>query len=146
MARSIFTKSMPVRGNATRTAVSTPISELAADLVPYVKGMGYTHIELMPISEHPLDESWGYQATGYFAATSRFGSPDELRNLVDTCHQAGIGVILDWVPAHFPQDSWALARFDGTALYEHEDPAPRFPPGLGNAHLQLRAQRSKAVS
>jgi 1,4-alpha-glucan branching enzyme len=106
-------------------------NELATDLVPYVKGMGYTHIELMPISEHPLDESWGYQATGYFAATSRFGSPDELRNLVDTCHQAGIGVILDWVPAHFPQDSWALARFDGTALYEHEDPRLGFHEDWG---------------
>jgi 1,4-alpha-glucan branching enzyme len=96
--------------------------ELATDLIPYVKGMGYTHIELMPISEHPLDESWGYQATGYFAPTSRFGSPDELRLFIDACHQAGLGVILDWVPAHFPQDSWALANFDGTALYEHEDP------------------------
>ena len=97
-------------------------SELAADLVPYVQGMGYTHIEFMPVTEHPLDDSWGYQCTGYFAASSRFGSPDELRYLIDTCHQAGIGIILDWVPAHFPQDSWALARFDGTALYEHEDP------------------------
>jgi 1,4-alpha-glucan branching enzyme len=106
-------------------------NELATDLVPYVKGMGYTHIELMPVSEHPLDESWGYQATGYFAATSRFGSADELRNLVDTCHQAGIGVILDWVPAHFPQDSWALARFDGTALYEHEDPRLGFHEDWG---------------
>jgi len=99
--------------------------------VPYVKGMGYTHIELMPISEHPLDESWGYQATGYFAATSRFGSPDALRNLVDTCHLAGIGMILDWVPAHFPQDSWALARFDGTALYEHADPRLGFHQDWG---------------
>ena len=106
-------------------------SELATDLVPYVKGMGYTHIELMPISEHPLDESWGYQATGYFAATSRFGSPDELRFLIDTCHQAGVGVILDWVPAHFPQDSWALARFDGTALYEHQDPRLGFHQDWG---------------
>jgi 1,4-alpha-glucan branching enzyme len=105
--------------------------ELADDLVPYVKGMEYTHIELMPISEHPLDESWGYQATGYFAATSRFGSPDELRLLIDTCHQAGIGVILDWVPAHFPQDSWALARFDGTSLYEHEDPRLGFHQDWG---------------
>jgi len=105
--------------------------ELATDLVPYVKGMGYTHIEFMPVSEHPLDESWGYQATGYFAATSRFGSPDELRLLIDTCHQAGIGVILDWVPAHFPQDSWALARFDGTALYEHEDPRMGFHQDWG---------------
>ena len=96
--------------------------ELAESLVPYVKGMGYTHIELLPVSEHPLDESWGYQTTGYFAPTSRHGSPDGLRAFVDACHQAGIGVILDWVPAHFPQDAWALAHFDGTALYEHEDP------------------------
>lgn len=96
--------------------------ELAQYLVPYVKEMGYTHIELLPLSEHPLDESWGYQATGYFAPTSRFGSPDDLRAFVDTCHQANIGVFLDWVPGHFPRDDWALARFDGTALYEHEDP------------------------
>ncbi|HQR51480.1 MAG TPA: alpha-amylase family glycosyl hydrolase, partial [Methylophilaceae bacterium] len=95
--------------------------ELAEQLVPYVKNLGFTHIELMPISEHPLDESWGYQTTGYFGVTSRFGSPDDFRALVDACHQAGIGVILDWVPAHFPKDSWALARFDGTALYEHDE-------------------------
>ncbi len=106
-------------------------SELAKDLVPYVKGMGYTHVEFMPITEHPLDESWGYQCTGYFAASSRFGSPDELRALIDTFHQADIGVILDWVPAHFPQDSWALARFDGTALFEHEDPRLGFHQDWG---------------
>jgi len=105
--------------------------ELATDLVPYVKGMGYTHIELMPITEHPLDESWGYQCTGYFAPTRRMGSPDDLRYLIDLCHQSDIGVILDWVPAHFPQDSWALARFDGTALYEHEDPRLGFHQDWG---------------
>lgn len=96
--------------------------ELAKTLVPYVAEMGYTHIELMPISEHPLTESWGYQTTGYFGVTNRFGSPDDLRFLIDAFHQANIGVILDWVPGHFPKDDWALARFDGTALYEHEDP------------------------
>ncbi len=96
--------------------------ELAERLIPYVLEMGYTHIELLPVTEHPLDESWGYQATGYFAPTARHGAPDELRAFVDACHQAGIGVLLDWVPGHFPQDDWALARFDGTALYEHEDP------------------------
>jgi 1,4-alpha-glucan branching enzyme len=96
--------------------------ELAKTLVPYVAEMGYTHVELMPISEHPLTESWGYQTTGYFGVTNRFGSPDDLRFLIDTFHQANIGVILDWVPGHFPKDDWALARFDGTALYEHEDP------------------------
>lgn len=96
--------------------------ELATHLIPYVSNMEYTHIELLPISEHPLDESWGYQTTGYFAATSRHGSPDDLKFFIDACHQAGIGVILDWVPAHFPRDLFALARFDGSALYEHEDP------------------------
>ena len=105
--------------------------ELAEHLVPYVLGMGYTHIELMPINEHPLDESWGYQATGYFAPTSRFGSADDLRYFIDTCHQAGLGVLLDWVPAHFPQDAFALARFDGTALYEHEDPRIGFHQDWG---------------
>ncbi len=96
--------------------------ELAGSLIPYAREMGYTHIELLPLSEHPLDESWGYQATGYFAPTSRFGDPDGLRRFVDACHDAGVGVVLDWVPAHFPTDAWALARFDGTALYEHADP------------------------
>ena len=105
--------------------------ELADHLLGYVLEMGYTHIELMPISEHPLDESWGYQTTGYFAVTSRYGSSDDFRFFVDACHQAGIGVILDWVPAHFPQDTFALARFDGTALYEHEDPRLGFHQDWG---------------
>jgi 1,4-alpha-glucan branching enzyme len=96
--------------------------ELAEKLVPYVRDMGYTHIELLPITEHPLTESWGYQTTGYFGVTNRFGTPDDLRFLIDACHQANIGVILDWVPGHFPKDDWALAHYDGSALYEHEDP------------------------
>ena len=96
--------------------------ELAHRLVEYVKDLGFTHIELLPITEHPLDASWGYQTTGYFAPTSRFGEPDDFRYFVDYCHQHNIGVILDWAPGHFPKDAFALARFDGTALYEHEDP------------------------
>jgi 1,4-alpha-glucan branching enzyme len=94
---------------------------LARELAGYVKDLGFTHIELLPISEHPLDESWGYQTTGYFSPTSRFGSPDDFRWFVDHCHQHGIGVILDWVPAHFPRDAHALANFDGTNLYEYHD-------------------------
>jgi 1,4-alpha-glucan branching enzyme len=105
--------------------------ELADELVAYVTDMGFTHVELMPVMEHPFGGSWGYQVTSQFAPTSRYGSPDDFRAFVGTLHGAGIGVILDWVPAHFPRDDWALARFDGTALYEHADPRRGAHPEWG---------------
>ena len=116
----------PLEGNRPLTYL-----ELADELSAYAKDMGFTHIELLPVMAHPFTGSWGYQVTGYFAPTPRFGSPDDLREFVDRLHQHGIGVILDWVPAHFPRDDFALARFDGTALYEHADPRRGAHPDWG---------------
>ena len=112
-----------------RTGLS--YTQLAEELPEYVRWMGYTHVELMPVMAHPLAASWGYQVTGYYAADSRYGDPDELRVLIEALHAAGIGVILDWVPGHFPRDDWALGRFDGTALYEHADPRQGVHPDWG---------------
>ncbi len=105
--------------------------QLAEELVDYVTNLGFTHVELLPPAEHPFGGSWGYQVSAYFAPTSRFGSPDDFRYLVDRLHQAGIGVLVDWVPAHFPKDAWALGRFDGTPLYEHPDPRRGEQPDWG---------------
>jgi 1,4-alpha-glucan branching enzyme len=105
--------------------------ELADQLIPYVKDLGYTHIELLPVMEHPYDGSWGYQTLGYYAATSRYGTPAEFMEFVDRCHQAGLGVLLDWTPAHFPRDTHGLAQFDGTHLYEHSDPRQGSHPDWG---------------
>ena len=107
--------------------------ELADRLIPYVVDMGFTHIEFMPISEHPYDPSWGYQTTGLYAPSARFGPPEGFARFVDGAHRAGVGVILDWVPAHFPTDEHGLARFDGTALYEHADPRQGFHPDWNTA-------------
>jgi len=105
--------------------------ELADLLIPYAAGLGFTHLQLMPVAEHPLDESWGYQTGHYYAPTSRFGAPEAFKRFVDRCHQAGLGVLLDWVPGHFPKDGWSLGRFDGTALYEHQDPRKGEHPDWG---------------
>ena len=120
-------------GSWRRGDGNTPLSyrELAGQLVPYVQEMGFTHVEMMPVMEHPFAGSWGYQVVGFFAPTSRFGPPEDFKYLVDCCHQAGIGVILDWVPGHFPKDGHGLIRFDGTALYEHDDPRMGEQPDWG---------------
>jgi len=136
-----------MQARASRQPVSQPMSiyevhlgswrpglsyrELATELVAYVTELGFTHVEFLPVAEHPYGGSWGYQVTSYYAPTSRFGDPDDFRHLVDALHQAGIGVLLDWVPAHFPRDEWALARFDGTPLYEHPDPRRGAHPDWG---------------
>ncbi len=111
--------------------------DLAEHLVNYVRDLGFTHVELMPVMEHPFAPSWGYHVTNYYAPTSRFGSPDDFRYLVDRMHQAGIGVILDWVPGHFATDPWALAKFDGQALYEHPDPRKGWHPEWGSYIFDL---------
>ena len=121
-------------------------TELAEQLVTYVADMGFTHIELMPVSEYPFDGSWGYQPVGLFAPTIRHGTPNEFRAFMDAAHSAGIGVLLDWVPGHFPTDAHGLGRFDGTALYEHARPARRLPSGLEHADLQLRPGRGFQLS
>lgn len=136
-----------MRLRANRDALKSPMSiyelhlgswrgansyrELAAELVAYVTDMGFTHVEFMPLAEHPFGGSWGYQVTGYYSPTARFGDPDDLRYLIDQLHQAGIGVILDWVPAHFPKDDWALVKFDGEAIYEDADPRRGEHPDWG---------------
>ena len=129
----------PLEKNEDGTAVNGSqfytYKELAEKLSSYVKEMGYTHVELMPVMEHPLDKSWGYQVTGYYAPTSRFGAPDDFRAFVDHMHNEGIGVILDWVPAHFPKDAHGLAAFDGTCLYEHMDPRQGEQPQWGTLNF-----------
>src|SRR5690606_24005734 len=116
-------KRVPEEGNRYLT-----YRELAADLIPYVKNMGFTHVQLMPVNEFPFDGSWGYQPIGLYAPTSRFGGPDDFRYFVDQCHQAEIAVLIDWVPGHFPTDLFGLGRFDGTPLYEHADYRQGFHP------------------
>jgi 1,4-alpha-glucan branching enzyme len=122
----------PLEGNR-----SLCYPELADELAAYVKDMGFTHVELLPIMAHPFTGSWGYQVTGYYAPTPRYGRPDEVRAFVERLHEAGVGVILDWVPAHFPRDQFALARFDGTALYEHADPRRGEHPDWGTLVFNL---------
>ncbi|CAM5461582.1 1,4-alpha-glucan branching enzyme GlgB [Streptomyces griseomycini] len=111
--------------------------QLAEQLPAYVKDLGFTHVELMPVAEHPFGGSWGYQVTGFYAPTARLGTPDDFRYLVDRLHQAGIGVLMDWVPAHFPRDEWALAEFDGRPLYEHEDPLRAAHPDWGTLEFDF---------
>ena len=131
---------MPEHGNRYLT-----YDELGDRLVPYVKEMGFTHLELLPVSEYPFDGSWGYQPIGLFAPTSRHGSPEAFARFVDRCHREGIGLLLDWVPGHFPTDPHGLGYFDGTHLYEHADPRLGLPPRLEHADLQLRPARGREL-
>jgi 1,4-alpha-glucan branching enzyme len=137
-------ESKPLEGPLTVYEVHAPSwrnglgwRALADQLAPYVVDLGFTHVELLPVMQHPFSGSWGYQVTGYYAPLSSMGSPDDFRYFVDRLHQSGIGVILDWVPAHFPRDEWALARFDGTALYEHDDPKRGAHPDWGTLVFNL---------
>ncbi|MBK8878156.1 MAG: 1,4-alpha-glucan branching protein GlgB [Haliscomenobacter sp.] len=130
---SVYEVHLPSWKKRPGTSLSLGYRQLAEELVPYVKDMGYTHVELLPVMEHPYYPSWGYQVTGYFATTSRLGTPQDFKYLVDAFHQAGIGVILDWVPSHFPTDAFGLAQFDGTYLYEHADPRLGFHPDWKSA-------------
>ena len=134
---SVYEVHLPSWKKRPGTTLSLSYRQLAEELVPYVKDMGFTHIELLPVMEHPYYPSWGYQVTGYFAATSRLGTPQDFMYLVDAFHQAGIGVILDWVPSHFPTDAHGLSQFDGTHLYEHEDPRQGFHPDWKSAIFNL---------
>ena len=119
--------------------------ELADELIPYAADLGFTHLELLPITEHPLDDSWGYQPIGLFAPTRRFGAPDGFARFVDRAHAAGLGVILDWVPAHFPTDAHGLARFDGAPALRARRPAPRLPPRLEHRDLRFRPARGRQL-
>ena len=120
--------------------------ELAAELIPYVLNLGFTHIELLPIVEHPLDISWGYQGTGYFSPTSRYGTPHDFMFFINECHKQGLGVILDWVPGHFCKDSHGLYKFDGSYLYDYPNEGDRENPVWGTANFNLGEMKCKAFS
>ena len=139
-------KCMPVPGTATADGHYLSWDALADRLIPYVVDMGFTHIEFMPISEHPYDPSWGYQTTGLYAPSARFGDPDGFARFVEGAHRAGLGVLVDWVPAHFPTDPHGLIRFDGTALYEHEDPRLGHHPDWDTAIYNFGRREVSVIS